>query len=115
MRKIGIGGGSAPQNVHTGGMTRLDQLRSIRTELLQAATRHGASDVRVFGSVARGEETAGSDVDFLVTLGGGRSLFDLARLYDEFEGLVGGPIDIVTEGGVHPYLRDRVLSDAVPL
>lgn len=100
---------------YTGFMSRLDELRAKRAELLTIAARHGASDVRVFGSVARGDETPSSDIDFLVRLEKGRSLFDLVRLYDDIEELLGVSVDIVTEGGVSPYLRDRVLAEAVPL
>lgn len=96
-------------------MARLDTLRSQRAVLLRIAERHGASDVRVFGSVARGEEGAGSDVDFLVKIADGRSLFDLVRLHDDFEQLLGQPVDIVTEGGVNPHLRARIFGEAIPL
>lgn len=96
-------------------MARLDTLRAQRDELLRIAERHGASEVRVFGSVARGEEREDSDVDFLVKIADGRSLFDLVRLYDDFEQALGQPVDIVTEGGVSPYLRDRIFAEAVPL
>ena len=96
-------------------MARLDTLRARREELLRIAERHGVSDVRVFGSVARGEEGGGSDIDFLVMIADGRSLFDLVRLYDDFEAALGQPVDIVTEGGVSPYLRERIFAEAVPL
>ena len=96
-------------------MARLETLRAQRNELLRIAARHGVSDIRVFGSVARGEERDDSDVDFLVKIADGRSLFDLVRLYDDFEEALGQPVDIVTEGGVSPLLRDQIFAEAVPL
>ena len=72
--------------------------------------RHGATDVRVFGSFARGEESQGGDLDLLVTLGEGRSLLDLVGLKQDLEDLVHRPVDVVTEKALSPYLRERVLS-----
>ena len=96
-------------------MTRLEELRLRRAEILNAARTHGASDIRIFGSVAGGTDTETSDIDFLVKLEAGRSLFDLVRLYDAVEEIVGPKVDIVTESGLSPYLRDRILRQAVPL
>jgi hypothetical protein len=96
-------------------MRREEILSRYREQILQAATRHGAHDVRVFGSVARGEAGAGSDVDFLVDLDPDRSLFDLGGLLMDLQDLLGCRIDVVTEQGLHWYIRDRVLKEAVPL
>lgn len=96
-------------------MAQLETLRARRDELLRIAHAHGASNVRVFGSVARGDEGDDSDVDFLVALEDGRSLFDLVRLYDAFEAALGRSVDIVTDGGISPYLREHVLAEAVAL
>ena len=96
-------------------MSRLDLLKSIRDTLIAVAAKHGASNLRVFGSVARGEDDEASDVDLLVELERGRSLFDLVRLHDELADVLGGPVDVVTERGLSPYMRDRVLSESVPL
>jgi uncharacterized protein len=71
--------------------------------------------VRVFGSLARGEGREDSDLDLLVTLGEGRSLLDLVGLKQDLEDLVHRPVDVVTERALSPYLRDRVLSEAIPL
>lgn len=90
-------------------------LEKYRAEILHLAMRHGARDVRVFGSFARGEEGQGSDLDLLVTLGEGRSLLDLVGLKQDVEDLVHRPVDVVTEKALSPYLRERVLSEAVPL
>ena len=85
------------------------QLVRVRTEILAAAARHGATNVRVFGSVARGDADAASDVD----LEPGRSLLDLASLLVELEDLLGHPVDVVTEPGLKARIRQRVLAEAV--
>ena len=90
-------------------------LQKYRAEILEAALRHGAKDVRVFGSLARGEGDETSDLDLLVTLGEDRSLLDLVGLKQDLEDLVHRPVDVVTERALSPYLRERVLSEAVPL
>ena len=79
------------------------------------AASHGATNVRVFGSVATGLETERSDIDLLVSLEAGRNLFDLCRLYDALEELLDRPVDIVVDGGISPLLEDRILREAVPL
>ena len=90
-------------------------LRTRREEILRIAERHGAADVRLFGSVARGEAGPDSDVDFLVTTGPRTSPWFPAGLILDLEELLGRPVDVVTEGALHWYLRDRILSEAVPL
>jgi predicted nucleotidyltransferase len=90
----------------------LDELRSRRGEILSVAHRHGASNVRVFGSVARGEEGA-NDVDLLVELEDGRSLLDLAELHVELEDLLACRVDVAEQ--VKPRLREIVEAEAVPL
>lgn len=90
-------------------------LQRYRAEILQLALRHGAKDVRVFGSLARGEGREDSDLDLLVTLGEGRSLLDIVGLKQDLEDLVHRPVDVVTEQALSPYLRERVLSEAIPL
>ena len=86
-----------------------------REEILRIASNHGATQVRVFGSVARGEDDARSDVDFLVNLAPGRSLFDLGGIQYELETLLGRPVDVVTERGLKRHIRDRVLRESVVL
>jgi predicted nucleotidyltransferase len=90
-------------------------LQRYRAEILELALRHGARDVRVFGSLARGEGREDSDLDLLVTLGEGRSLLDLVGLKQDLEDLVKRPVDVVTEQALSPYLREHVLSEAIPL
>jgi uncharacterized protein len=89
------------------------ELARMRAEILAAAERHGATNVRVFGSVARGDADAASDVDFLVDFEPGRSLLDLAGLLVELEDLLGHRVDVVTEPGLKARIRQRVLSEAV--
>jgi len=90
-------------------------LRKYRTEILDLATRHGAGNVRVFGSLSRGEGNESSDLDLLVTLEKGRSLLDLVGLKQDLEDLINRPVDVVTERALSPYIREHVLSEAVPL
>jgi len=87
----------------------------MRADVLEAAERHGARNVRLFGSVARGEAGPDSDLDLLVELDKGRSLLDHAALVIELETLLGCRVDVATEQGLRPRIRDRVLSEAVPL
>lgn len=90
-------------------------LKEKREEILRIAARHGARNVRVFGSVVRGESDDQSDIDFLVELESGRSLLDHAALLVDLEELLGRKVDVVTERGLRPRIRDRVLQEAVPL
>jgi predicted nucleotidyltransferase len=90
-------------------------LQRYRADILTLALRHGARDVRVFGSLARGEGREDSDLDLLVTLEEGRSLLDLVGLKQDLEDLVHRPVDVVTDQALSPYLRERVLSEAIPL
>jgi predicted nucleotidyltransferase len=95
---------------------RLEQrLKEKRQEILRIASEHGALNVRVFGSVARGEADETSDIDFLVDMEPRRSLFDLGGLQYELQALLGCPVDIVTERGLKARIRDRVIKEAVPL
>ncbi len=88
---------------------------SRRTEMLALAAQHGASNVRVFGSVARGEDDAASDIDILVDLEPGRSLFDLGGLLTDLRTLLERDMDVVTEKGLRSALRERVLQEAISL
>ena|SRR5215211_57534 len=90
-------------------------LSEARPEISRIAAAHGARNVRVFGSVPRGEASGGSDLDLLVDMAEGRSLFDLVALSDELEAALGVDVDVVTEGSLSPYLRDRILAEAVAL
>lgn len=90
-------------------------LRARREEILRLAARHGATDVRVFGSVARGETLEESDVDFLVELEPGRSLLDHAALVIDLQDLLARHVDVATIRGLCQDLRDRILAEAIPL
>ena len=92
-----------------------DQLGPVRAEILRIARTHGATRVQVFGSVARGEQTAASDLDLLVDLAPGRGLLDLVAIKQDLADLLGREVDVVTEAGLSPYPRDGVLRDAVAL
>lgn len=93
----------------------LSELRLHRRAIERIAHRCGASNLRVFGSVARGETTRASDVDLLVTWTPDHSLLDRIALMQELEDVLGVDVDVVTEQALHPELRSQVLSEAVPL
>ena len=90
-------------------------LKAKREEILAVCAKYGARNVGVFGSVARSEADEQSDIDFLVEMEPGRSLFDLGGLQQELEQLLGCRVDVVTERGLKGRVRDQVLSEAVPL
>ena len=95
---------------------RIDkQLKAKRRQILEVATRHGARDVRIFGSAARGEMKPGSDLDVLVKLDPGRSLLDIIAVKQDLEDLLGCGVDVVTEAGISPYIREQILGEAVEL
>ena len=96
-------------------MCQLDRLHSLRREIYEIARKHKADKVYVFGSCARKEETPDSDIDILVELQNGASLFDLMDLQDEYEALLKCKADVVSRRGLNPYLRDDVLKEAVAL
>ena len=96
-------------------MCQLDRLHSLRREIYEIARKHKADKVYVFGSCARKEETPDSDIDILVELQNGASLFDLMDLQDEYEKLLQCKVDVVSRRGLNPYLRDSVLNEAVSL
>lgn len=91
------------------------QLPEVRQSIARIASAHGAHNVRVFGSVQRGEANPTSDLDLLVDMSKGRTLFDLVALSDELEEALGVEVDVVTEGSLSPYLRDSILAAAVAL
>lgn len=94
---------------------KFDEFQNKREAILQIARRHGAINVRVFGSVSRGEAGAGSDVDFLVDLEQGRSLLDLGGLLMDLQEFLGCPVDVVTEKSLRPRIRERILREAISL
>lgn len=90
-------------------------LAERRSEVLAIARRHGASDVRVFGSVARGDAGPASDIDLLVRFAPGRSLFDHVALKQDLEDLLGVRVDVINQPALYPPIRDAILSEAVPV
>ncbi|NEQ26789.1 MAG: nucleotidyltransferase family protein [Microcoleus sp. SIO2G3] len=90
-------------------------LKEKREEIIRIAAQHGAYNVRVFGSVARGEANSDSDIDFLIDLGEKRSPWFPVRLIRDLEILLGRKVDIVTEKGLKERIRKRVLQEAVLL
>jgi predicted nucleotidyltransferase len=96
-------------------MTIEQLLKEKREEILKIAAKHGARNVRVFGSVARGEADEQSDIDLVVEFEPGRSLLDHAALWLELQELLGRKVDVVSDRGIKPRIRDRVLKEAVPL
>ena len=96
-------------------MSIRELLNQKKTDILRLAEESGARNVRVFGSVVRGEERADSDIDFLVELEPGRSLLDLGGLLMDLQGLLHCDVDVVTVDGLRQRIRQRVLQEAVPL
>ena len=90
-------------------------LKSRRKEIIETAKRHGARDIRVFGSAVRGESGPSSDLDFLVEVGPNHSPWFPAGLIVDLEELLGVPVDVVTRDSLHWYIRERVLEEARPL
>ena len=90
-------------------------LREKRDRILAIARQHGARNVRVFGSIARGEGKRDSDLDVLVELELGRSLLDIIAIKQDLEDLLNTKVDVVTEAAVSPYIRDQVLRQAISL
>ncbi len=90
-------------------------LQEKREEILSLASKHGAFNVRIFGSVVRGEARPDSDVDFLVELEADRSLLDRVALIQDLEDLLGRKVDVATVKGLRDVWRDRILKEAVPL
>lgn len=90
-------------------------LRENRQEILRIAADYGVRNIRIFGSVARGEARRGSDVDVLVDVEPGRSLLDLGGFLMDMQELLGCEVDVVTEKGLRPRIRDKVMREAVPL
>jgi len=86
-----------------------------REQILALAQQHGIENVRVFGSMARGDANEDSDVDLLVSIPRGRGGWALGGLLMDVQDLVQRRVDVVSDRGLHPALRDRILSEAVPL
>jgi predicted nucleotidyltransferase len=96
-------------------MQRKELLQKKREDILRIAKQHGAYNVRVFGSVARGEDDEQSDIDLLVDLEPGRSLLDLGGLLMDLQDLLQSEVDVVTERGLRTRIKERVLREAIAL
>ena len=90
-------------------------LKRKREKILSLGAKHGVVAIRIFGSVARGNTRPTSDIDFLVKIQRGRSLFDLGGFCSDLEKLLGRPIDVVTEKGLRERIRSRVMRESIPL
>ena len=108
-----IGSYHSPTGVTMMGIQEL--LKAKRNEILGLTAKHGATKVRLIGSVARKEDTQESDIDFLVEMEPGRSLLDHAALILDLEALLGRKVDIASDRGLRPRVRERVLKEAIPL
>lgn len=92
-----------------------DLIQEKRQDILQIASRHGARNVRLFGSVARGDAGPESDVDFLVRLEPGTTLLNHAALVRELKALLGREVQVVSERALRERIKDRVMREAIPL
>lgn len=96
-------------------MTELARIQQHKKNILAIARQHGLVRLRIFGSVLRGEETPQSDIDLLVDLEPGRTMLDLGGALIKLQELLGRKVDIVTERGLHWYLKEKIMQEAVPL
>ncbi len=92
-----------------------EMLKAKRDMLLRIAEEHGASEIRLFGSFAKGTAGASSDIDILVSLAADRTLFDLVALKQDLEDLFGRTVHVVTPASLSPYIRDSVIREAISL
>ena len=111
----GIAGQSS--NIHAGSKVKdIDELRNKwKREILRLASEHGMREIRVFGSFARRESTTESDLDLLVGIEPKRSYLDFVGFWQDVEETLGCKVDVVDDEGISPFIRDRILRDAVPL
>jgi len=96
-------------------MSQLDIIRKRRDEILRLAESYGIRRVRLFGSIARGDDRPESDLDVLVDFEPGRSLLDQVGFRQDLEEMLGRSVDVVAEGGISPYLEARILGESIPL
>jgi predicted nucleotidyltransferase len=96
-------------------MLTKDDVLKRREEIIAVGRRYGASNIRIFGSVARGDATEASDLDLIVRLEPGRSLFDLGGLLMDLRDLLGIKVDVISENGIRDRWRDHLMAESVPL
>ena len=96
-------------------MLAYEILRKNRDLILALAAKHGACNIRVFGSTAGGEGDPSSDIDLLVNMEEGRSFLDLVAFWQDLEELLCCKVDVITDGGINPHLEERIYLEAVPL
>jgi predicted nucleotidyltransferase len=94
-------------------MISLEKIRAHRQEILDIAKNYGARNIRIFGSVARGEARPDSDYDFLIDLEPDRSAFEIGGLLMDLQDLLSAKVDIVTEKGLNKHVRERILKEAI--
>ncbi|NYT02780.1 MAG: nucleotidyltransferase family protein [Methanosarcinales archaeon] len=99
--------------MHQTGSEIIKRLKEKRNKILAIAAAHGARSVKVFGSAARGEARPDSDLDLLVEMEPGRSLLDIGRMVMDLQDLMGCKVDIVEPEGLHWYIREKILREAV--
>lgn len=87
----------------------------IKNNIVSISLKHGAKNVSIFGSYARGDEKSNSDIDIIVEFEPGRTLFDLVRLERELKEKLEIDVDVVTPNSLHPRLRENVLEEMVPV
>lgn len=96
-------------------MNMNELVREKREEIVNIAASHGAQEVQIFGSLARGQAGPESDLDILVKLDPDRTLLDLVAIKQDLEGFLNCSVDVVTEAAISPYIREQVLKDAIAL
>ena len=92
-----------------------ESIQIIKTKIISILKRHGVSKAAIFGSLARGEEGENSDIDILIELKGEKSLLDLIGLKIELEEVLGKKVDLVEYSTIHPFLKDRILKEQMPI
>jgi predicted nucleotidyltransferase len=99
----------------TPATTIRQRLQDLRLDVLAVARRHGASNLRIYGSIAKGQEHNGSDLDLLVDLAADQTLLGLIQLRQELEDLLGCPVDVTEAETLHPLIRSKILGQSLPL
>lgn len=93
----------------------LEELKSKRSQIRRISEKHGVTNLRVFGSVVRGEQNGQSDLDLLVKMAPSRDLTDLVSFAQDMQAMMQVRVDVVSEGGLSPFLRDRIIAEAISL